>query len=169
MIRFTLLLWLLVLPSFGAAQQVTGTITSYARTWYLTRLDGQSKSGWSGDGQTAIVTMFGHATDSTIKELQGALTIRFYLFDPTGARFVNEVDIVYYEDAAKGAYVTKGHGDGSIIELEDVRLDGEIISLQGRFDVTLLFTDDFGATLDPDDTRQFSGKFKVTLTQEVKN
>ena len=77
MIRFTLLLWLLVLPSFGAAQQVTGTITSDAHTWYLTRLDGQSKSGWS--------------------------------------------------------------------------------ALQGRFDVSLLFTDDFGATLDPDDTRQFSG------------
>jgi hypothetical protein len=167
--RYALLLWLLVLPTFGNAQQVTGTITSDVRTWYLTRLDGQSKSGWSGDGQTAIITMFGHATDNTIKELQGALTIRFYLFEPMGTRFVNEVDIVYYEDAAKGAYVTKGHGDGSIIQLEDVRLDGEIISLQGRFDVTLLFTDDFGATLDPDDTRHISGRFKVTLAQDVKN
>ena len=163
MTRLILTVFLAFLPLPLAAQQVTGTITSDVRTWYLTRLGGHSKSGWSGDDQTVIVTLFGHATDDTIKETQGALSIRFYLYEPIGARFVNEVDVVYFEDAAKGAYVTKGHGDGSIIQLDDVRLKSEDLSLLGRFNVTLLFTDDFGVTLDPDDTRQISGQFDVTV------
>ena len=163
----TVFLTLLSLPL--AAQQVTGTITTDAHTWYLTTDAGHSKSGWSGGEKTAIVTLFGHATDDTIKETQGALSIRFYLFEPMGAGFVNEVDIVYYEDVAKGAYVTQGHGDDSIIQLEDVRLDAENLSLQGSFAVTLLFTDNFGVTLNHNDTRQISGQFKVTLTQEPTN
>ena len=169
MTRLILTVFLTFLSLPLAAQQVTGTISTDARTWYLTRRDGHSKSGWSGDDQTIIVTLFGHATDDTTKETQGALSIRFYLFEAMGARFINEVDIVYYEDAAKGAYVTKGHGDGSIIQLEDVRLMGEDLSLHGRFNVTLLFTDDFGVTLNPDDTRQISGQFDVTLARKQKN
>ena len=169
MTRVILTVFLTFLSLPLAAQQVTGTITTDAHTWYLTADAGHSKSSWSGDEKTTIVTLFGHATDDTIKETQGALTIRFYLFEPMGARFVNEVDIIYYEDISKGAYVTKGHGDGSIIRLEDVQLSNNTLTLKGAFTVTLLFTDDFGVTLNADDTRQISGQFNVTLMREQKN
>lgn len=164
--RFVIAVVFALLCQPTLAQTTVGTITADDITWYLTTQDSHSKSGWSGGGDTVIVTLFGHATDDTIKQSQGALTIQFYLFEPDGAQFVNEVDIVYFKDESKGAYVTEGHGDGSIIALQHVALIDGSLTVKGDFDVTLLFTDDFGVTLDKDDSTRFTGHFDAVLTHE---
>ena len=137
------------------------TIDSEQGSWEM-----NTKSGWRGDGRTAHVDLRAETTPGADENPQSALSVGFYLADIGVTNFVNEVDIVLILPGETGAYVTKGHGAGSIINLQSVTFSEGQLALIGDFAVELFFTDDFGVTLDEGRVRTVAGHFEATLAPE---
>ena len=159
---------LLVLSSHPAgAQDVTGLMTSVVNggqtDWQITGEHSNRKSFFRQHPGSVQVKISGLAENFSGQRGSSALSVGFYLDESSDMPLAEEVDVVFTERLSTGAYVTAGHGAGSIIQLDSATKSGEVLSLKGSFEVTLVYTDDFGVTLNKFNTRHIRGSFDTSL------
>lgn len=167
MIRVFLCLLLIGLSQNASAQDVTGELTSVVNrgetNWQIALPTSNRKSYWRQFPGSLQVKITGLAVNAPNQSGRSMLSVAFYLLDPLDGHYVEEVDVVFTERGLIGAYVTEGHGDGSIIDLQAVQIAGDMLTVKGRFEVTLVYTDDFGVTLKRSNTRHITGFFETSV------
>ncbi len=167
MIRVFLCVLLIGLSQNALAQDVTGELTSVVNrgetNWQITSPTSNRKSYWQQFPGSLQVKISGLAVNTPDQTGRSTLSVAFYLLDPLDGHFVQEVDVVFAERGLIGAYVTEGHGDESIIDLQAVQIAGDMLTVKGRFEVTLVYTDDFGVTLERSNTRHITGVFQTSV------
>ena len=164
-----LVLALAVSPLAVRGQQLPGVLTASIdgqnKRWSLSANSEPSPSYWSGDEATTRIVISAGNEGATVPDAS-LLTISFSVIDRQGTSQVTEVDVVYSPDPNAGAFVTQGHGAGSLIDLETLMRGGDQLRLSGKFEVELFYTDDFGASLDLENSRNISGSFDVALPRK---
>lgn len=153
-----LVFWGTVAWSGDHSNTIRAEIDGVEAPWVMSGQSGGPIGTWRGDATTAQIKLAARSVTG-----DQTLSIAFYLFEPGITNHATEVDIVLTLPGDSGAYVTKGHGDGSIIDLQTVEIADNTMVLTGQFAVQLFYTDDFGVTLDQDRTRTVKGQFDTRL------
>ncbi len=151
MARFVFLIFCLLFPALALVGGIV-TVTGSESEWVI--LGGES--GWVGTAKEPVVEFT--ATG------ESELILGFYLFHPNAEREVREISVVLTEDPSAGSFVTVGHGEGAGLIINDSKLLGSALTIRGTFQADLVFTADFGMTLDLENTRHVEGSFDVVLT-----
>lgn len=155
---------LLLFPAALRAQEVVGnidgTLQSYANNWFVTSSPEGGQSSWDGDETYAWVSIFGHATANTVLETAGAISLTFEIVPEAGGYNVLAREIGYYRTPDMH-YLSQT--DKAEIQVIAAEFDDGALHISGKFAGTLGRSDDFGATIDMQNSRQVAGTFDTTL------
>jgi hypothetical protein len=165
-VALAVILWVGMAHSQDDPGTVAVWVDGVESPWEMAELRGAAKSNWRGDSATAHINLQAVSVPELAATPQSQLSLGFYLTGVGDANFVNEVDVVLSLPTQTGAYLTLGHGAGSIINLKTATHSEGTIALTGSFSVELLFSDDFGVTLDASRVRTVRGNFNVALAPE---
>lgn len=163
---FILSAFVSVLPAVAKSQNVigtaTGTVEGVEHEWFFTEMDGHSQSTYSVTGPFIEVVLFGHATaDTTMASLNGIVvdwtTVEGVVPDwtPAGLHFMPETSYMKAYEDAEDQPVT--------LDLVTYDMSGDGLHIVGSASGTLLWTDRPGYPGDPDNTKEVTVSFDVTL------
>ncbi len=152
--------------SQASAQQVIGSITGvidgFERVWYVTEMDANSRSLWTDRSPVTNVQIFGHVSENTITDKADGLSITFDMQD--GEVVIPTIFISFIDASVEGDYVA-AFVDTNIIELTtNTMLDGRL-QLEGSFVTTMMYSENFGMSLDPENTKDIEAVFTVDIRQ----
>ncbi len=155
---------LLLFPAPLRAQevigQIDGTLQGFATHWFVTSSAEGGQSSWDGDETYAWVSIFGHAIPNTVLETAGSVSLTFEIVPDAGGYIVLAREIGYYR-TPDILYLSQT--DKAEIQVTAAEFDDGALHISGKFAGTLGRSDDFGATIDMQNSRQVEGTFDATL------
>lgn len=140
---------------------VTGTVGGEEREWYVTASDEGSQSDWLGSETWAEVSVVAHSTPDTIMRTTEALMVGFTLTGAGDNANASGAEVTFLVEGFSAAYV--GEDDAVTVTITEHSVTDGVLSLAGTVEGTLAWTEDFGRTVDPDDTVVLEASFDTSV------
>lgn len=148
--------------------RIVATVDGIVTEWFMTRIDGESQSRWSGVDTFQNVRILGHTAPDTARDLREALVLSFDVVGVGGQQGfpVARPEIRILERGFSSGFMARGQ-DGARIALDERRIEGGTMVVAGRFRGRLGYSDGFGAQLSFRTTRYVEGRFEGQVDRAV--
>jgi len=141
--------------------RILANVDGISEEWFMTMIDGESQSRWTGVETFQKVRIIGHRSPETARSLAGAIVISFDVVgvaDAQGIPVARE-EIRILDRGFSSGYMARAD-QGARVQLDERRIDGTTMALSGTFRARLGYSNSFGAQVSFQNTRFLEGRFE---------